>query len=69
MRGALWHSESSQQAWRRLVRRCWSAPAYPPAGTRHALCRDTLRAFLAVGGLLFGAKLLDRGKRRRLQFG
>jgi hypothetical protein len=28
-----------------------------------------LPALLAVGGLLFGAKLLDRGKRRRLQFG
>jgi hypothetical protein len=28
-----------------------------------------LPVLLAVGGLLFGAKLLERGKRRRLQFG
>ena len=28
-----------------------------------------LPVLLAVGGLLFGAKLLERGKRHRLQFG
>ena len=43
----------------------YTVPATVPA----PLIGRGLPALLSVGGLLFGAKLLERGKRRRLQLG
>jgi hypothetical protein len=40
-----------------------------PAAVPAPLIGHGLPVLLAVGGLLFGAKLLKRGRRRRLQFG
>jgi hypothetical protein len=42
---------------------------YTPVAVPAPLIGRGLPVLLAVGGLLFGAKLLERGKRRRLQFG